>query len=147
MCLRQLQFLWPLLFLTLTACVTADPTKDVELTWEEAYVRMPGLLPVVKEHRARQLAELPPGTTFPTLIYMHGSGGLWPGAYKDIAVAEKAGLAVIAINSYARDRPKNPGQNLASSCDNCWHIYREIFALRTAELAYTLQKVRHLPWA
>lgn len=44
------------------ACATLDPMKAVEKTWDEAYVRIPGMIPAVKEQRAKQLAKLRPGT-------------------------------------------------------------------------------------
>ncbi|MBL6929189.1 MAG: hypothetical protein ISR44_08450 [Rhodospirillales bacterium] len=131
------------------ACVTMDPTVDVELTWDQAFVRVPGLIPVsLKEQRERQIAELPPGTTFPTVIYMHGGGGLSPYAYKDIKIVQKAGFAVIALNSYARTRPSNPGNDLNYTCPHgdCWAIDRNIFNFRNAELKYALEQVRLLPW-
>lgn len=144
--MRQL-FLWAFLLLLLPACAATDPSKDVERTWDGAYVRIPGLLPVAKEFRDRQIAELPPGTKFPTLIYMHGAGGLWRGTYKDLAIARKAGLAVIALDSFARARPQNPDANLSNPCGGpCAWIQREIVALREAELSHALKRVRALSW-
>ena len=126
------------LCLGFAACATLNPSKDVELTWHEAYIRIPGFLP----------SEIPPNTKFPIVIYMHGSGGLSRAAYRDIDVALKAGVAVIALNSYARTRPRNPGEDLSYTCPQgeCWRIFNQIFALRTAELTYALKKVRQVPW-
>jgi dienelactone hydrolase len=135
------------LCLGLAACGTPfDPSKDVELTWDQAYVHIPGLLPTIKEFREDYIARERPNTKFPTVIYMHGGGRIGTSAHGDMEVAREAGLAVIALNSFARERPENPGANLMSRCRSCWDIFRAIFALRTAELAYALEQVQHLSW-
>jgi len=79
---------------------------------------------------------------------MHGAGGLSYRSSGDLDIAIDAGLVVIALNSYARDRPKNPGVDLNYTCPGgeCWPIARQIFDLRTAELSHALKQVRKLPW-
>jgi len=126
------------LCLGFAACATINPSKDVELTWDEAYIRIPGFLP----------SEILPNTKYPTVIYMHGGGGLSRAAYRDIDVVLKAGVAVIALNSYARTRPRNPSEDLSYTCPQgeCWGTFNRIFAMRTAELTYALEKVRQVPW-
>ena len=139
--------LWGLL-LALSACASLDPAKDVELTWDRAYVRIPGALPLAPAHRHLLPSYLPPGTRYPTVIYMHGAGGLSRSAYGDIDVALEAGVAVIALDSYARERPGNPGVDLSYTCPDgtCWTIDRQILAFRTAELAYALERLKQVPW-
>lgn len=132
----------------LAACATVDPATDVDLTWDGAYVRVPGVLPLAASHRDKIPDLLPPGARVPTVIYLHGGGGLSRAAYGDIAVALKAGMAVIAPDSFARKRARNPGVDLNYTCPHgeCWAIERTIFAQRTAELAHALERVRALPW-
>ena len=134
--------------LNFTVCATIDPSKDVELTWENAIIRIPGLLPVTKEHRDKYIKEMTANKKYPTVIFMHGGGGLGYNAQSDIEVVLEQGYAVIAPDSFARERQKNPGIDLSYTCSGpgCFEQFDRIFNLRTAELAYALGKARQVPW-
>jgi len=144
--------------LAVAACATISPSKDVELTWEWGSVKIPtispdgsrgyvsGMDPSKSSMIKKAFAAMPPGTKFPTVIYMHGSGGLSSSAMGDIRVIRAARMAVIAPSSYARKRPKNPGEVRGSTCSDCWGTFDKIFALRTAELTYALEQVQKLSW-
>jgi len=82
------------------------------------------------------------------VLYFHGAGGLSPDAYRDIDVALKAGVAIIAINSYAQKRPYNPCANLSytSSQGECGRAVEQILSIRKAEIVHALDQVRHVPW-
>lgn len=136
------------LCLGLGACVTTSPpSKDVHLTWDNAFVRIPGIMPVAKEFRDAYIAQETQGLTFPTVIYMHGSGGLSPSAYGDLDVLKKAGMAVIALDSFARTRPINPDGDLSNQCGApCGGTQDKIAAMRKAELTHALERVRQLSW-
>ncbi len=136
--------------LAVNACT--HPMKDVALTWDGAVVsstRFGGFTGVTMANVEKHLSKFPPGTKFPTIIYMHGAGGVASqSSFGDIDIARKAGLVVIAADSFARERPENPGIDLTYMCPmgECWGIAHQIFAMRTAELAFALEQVRQLPW-
>jgi len=123
--------------LCLSACATVSTLKDIHITWDEAVFRVPGVLPL--SGWQQYISQLPPNTKFPTVIYLHGAGGLSSGAYGDIDVALKAGMAVIALNSYVRKRPYNvDGKNSSATY--------QILSIRKAEIVHALEQVRHVPW-
>ena len=125
------------LFIVLASCATMDPMVDVEKTWDEAYIRIPGLLPVSKEHREKYLSEMLADKKYPTVIYFHSAGGLnSPESRGDFDVFEELNLAVVAPHSYARKRPHwvRGGTSRDTS--------RQIVFIRKAEITFALEQVR-----
>lgn len=135
-----LLFLWSMCF-CLISCATTGPSVDVGKTWDEAYIRIPGLLPVAKEHREKYFAEMLKGKKYPTVLYFHGAGGLnSPESRGDFDVLEKLNIAVVAPHSYARERPRNDMGDAGLA------IATEIFYLRDEEITLALERVRQLTW-
>jgi dienelactone hydrolase len=119
-----------------------DPA-EMERTWQAALVR----IPTGKEIIATRLAELDPtplpaGKRLPTVVYLHGCTGIWPGTYARIDFLAKSGFAVIAPVSLARIRyPK--------SCDpvqKAGGFYRATLRMRQADAGHAIVKAKQLGW-
>ncbi len=136
------------ILVALAAC--AGPAQNVERTWDKAVVSITGFGAFVgldNAYLGKHLAKFPPGKKFPTMIYMHGGGGVSSRtAMGDIDTARIAGLIVIAPDSFARNRSKNPDIDPNVACYRCGDEMALIGQLRRAELAYAVEQVRKLPW-
>lgn len=120
----------------------SDPA-ETERAWQAALVRVPTAGGVV----ATTIADLPTAgleqqPPRPTVIYLHGCSGIWPGTYRRIDFLAANGYAVIAPASLAR--LKYP-----QSCDVAGHrggLYRQTLRMRQHDAAHAIEQARKLPW-
>ena len=121
----------------------SDPA-EMERAWQAALVRIPKS---GGGHVSTTIAELrkgriSPGEPWPTVIYMHGCTGIWPGTKTRINFLARNGYAVIAPASFAR--LKYP-----QSCRPDTHqggLYRPTLRMRQNDAGYAIAKARTLPW-
>jgi dienelactone hydrolase len=121
----------------------SDPA-EMRRTWEAAIVRVPdgpgrsvqvavGDLPALMAGRKAR---------FPTVIYLHGCSGIWPGTHRRIEFLADNGFLVIAPASFARLKyPK--------SCDVATHqggLYRPTLKMRQNDAGHAIEKARDLPF-
>jgi dienelactone hydrolase len=121
----------------------SDPA-ELERTWRAALVRVPVDDGSVLKARMDELPQqdVPTGTAYPTVIYLHGCSGIWPGTYRRIDFLARNGFAVIAPASFAR--AKYP-----QSCDPATHkggMYRDTLKMRQFDAGYAIAKAKTLPW-
>ena len=118
----------------------ADP-DELKRTWDGAKVRIPLDTEITKATMIN-LSNIPEDKKFPTVIYMHGCNGFWPGTDRRVDFLAKLHFAVIAPNSFARKKVPN-------SCDPIRHragMYRPTLIMRQNEAAYAIRMARKLPW-
>ncbi len=118
----------------------ADP-QELKRTWDDAKVRIPLDTGVIKASMIN-LRNVPTGEKFPTVIYMHGCNGFWTGTDRRVDFLAQLNLAVIAPNSFARNK-------VPTSCDVQRHkggMYRSTLIMRQHEAAYAIRMARKLPW-
>lgn len=79
---------------------------------------------------------------YPTIILLHGCGGVWEGTYNRMEIFAYNGFAVITPVSFARKKyPK--------SCDipnKEAGLYRGIVSLRKNDVSHAIRRARELPW-
>jgi dienelactone hydrolase len=118
----------------------SDPA-ELERTLDGAKVRVPLDTGVIKASM-RNLKKIPEGEKFPTVIYMHGCNGFWPGTDRRVDFLASLKFAVIAPDSFAREKAP-------TSCDVSKHkagMYRPTLIMRQNEAAYAIRQARKLPW-
>lgn len=79
---------------------------------------------------------------YPTVVYMHGCSGFWPGTIRRINFLAENGFAVVAPPSFAREK-------YPQSCDVSRHLgsfYRGIIKIRQNDAGNTIEKAKQLPW-
>lgn len=134
------------------AVALADDPEQLAQTWERGFVAIPGsafgpddkgLFGVLSDAATQErLAALPEGLRLPVVVYLHGCAGIGLTTAQLPELAERAGFAVIAPNSFARDRrPRNcdPSDYSAGMFPPAW-LYRR------AELQHAVSQARELPW-
>jgi dienelactone hydrolase len=120
-----------------------DP-DEMEQSWEAGLVRIPdGNGAFIKGIMAElEGMDLPAGTKFPTVIYLHGCAGVWKGTRTRINFLARNGFAVIAPVSFAREKyPK--------SCDPKTYesgLYRGTLRIRQYDAGYAIKKSKTLQW-
>ena len=121
----------------------SDPA-EMERAWQAALVRVPdpdgGFLSTTIAS-LRKDGGSPPGV-WPTVIYMHGCAGIWPGTLTRINFLARNGYAVIAPASFAR--LKYP-----RSCRPATHeggLYRPVLGMRQNDAGHAIASAKNLPW-
>lgn len=142
--------------------VTGD-LAELKRTWDGAFVYLPAgrlVMPnavrlsaedgarayrlVMKEANARaDFANIPAGTRYPVIVYMHGCNGIsGHDSQAAIFLAGTLGVAVIQPSSFAREyRPRN--------CDpkgKSGGAFRGALDFRIVEANYAIRAARKLPW-
>ena len=120
----------------------SDPS-EMERTWRAAIVRVP-----VGKGQSRRVTtdDLKKQTTeierkLPTIIYMHGCSGFWPGTYTRVKLLSDYGFLVIAPASLAR-------KTYPQSCNVDTHeggLFRGTLVLRRNDAGYAIEMARRLP--
>lgn len=121
----------------------SDPA-EMERAWQAALVRIPkpdgGFLSTTVAD-LQQGAAAPLGV-WPTVIYLHGCAGFWPGTLTRINFLARNGYAVIAPASFAR-------RKYPRSCRTDIHeggLYRPIVRMRQHDAGHAIAGARALPW-
>ena len=136
--------------LFVSGCASGVPGggADIERTWREALVVLPpatgAAAPVlVRQSRAaldRHVRKFPPGTRFPTVVFMHGCTGI--GNLPFLEELGRQGYAVVAPDSFARRyRPLQCDPETSRGGRNLF-----VYDLRTAELTYALERLPEQQW-
>jgi len=120
-----------------------DP-DELERVWQASLVRIPT---ENDENIQTTIAEITPAPLklnkkYPTVVYMHGCSGMWPGTIRRINLLAKNGFAVIAPPSFARWK-------YPQSCDPSQHLgsmYRGVIRIRLNDAGNTIEKAKQLPW-
>ena len=118
----------------------SDP-DELKRTWEDAKVRIPLDASIIKASM-KNLKGIPAGQKFPTVIYMHGCNGFWPGTDRRVDFLATLRFAAIAPNSFARKK-------VPTSCNVLKHkagMYRPALIMRQNEAAYAIREARKLSW-
>ncbi|MED5534425.1 MAG: dienelactone hydrolase family protein [Pseudomonadota bacterium] len=121
----------------------ADP-EELDRTWRAALIRLP------EKHQ-----EIPSDLTdpssvkvspelkrLPTIIYLHGCGGIWSGTHARMDAFQRSGFAVIAPVSFARNK-------YPQSCDPVIKVggfYRGVLKMRQLDALHAIQEARKLKW-
>lgn len=135
----------PLLLLSLASC--ASIAAERARPWEKAWVWIPGravgsALGTVQTRMEEEItSRIPGGTKLPTIIYMHGCGGIDWDAYTWAGVLSEAGYAFIAPNSFAREYrpPRCAWEVLAGPALDVHHLRQE-------EIAHSIEQIQKLDW-
>jgi hypothetical protein len=115
--------------------------------WQEGYVYLPGDKKIqgkyIKNESTKSaFAKLSAsGKKLPAVLYLHGCSGVGSGGRKDGSFLSAQGYVVFMPRSLARDR--------APSCDpeaKKGGLIPEIKAYRQQEIAYSLARIRELPF-
>ena len=143
--------LWLLVgVLVLAGCASGLPMggADIERTWTQALVVLPATAssetPVMARRSSRALERaarrLPPGTRFPTVVFLHGCTGI--GNLPFLDDLGRQGFAVIAPDSFARAfRPLQCEPGTQRGGRNLF-----VYDFRSAELTFALERLPDLPW-
>ena len=120
----------------------SDP-YEMERTWRAAIVRVPAgrgqSRRVTTDDLQKQTTEIE--RKLPTIIYMHGCSGIWPGTHKRVKFLSDNGFLVIAPASLARE-------TYPRSCNVDTHeggLFRGTLVLRQNDAGYAIEMARRLP--
>jgi dienelactone hydrolase len=82
-----------------------DDPEELDRTWRAAIVRVPDGPGRSRQVTTEDLAQQATGIEgkLPTVIYLHGCSGIWPGTHRRIKFLADNGFLVIAPASLARD--------------------------------------------
>lgn len=119
-------------------------STEMERTWQAALVRIPKsgggyIKTTIAKLQKRSTA---PKGVWPTVIYMHGCAGIWPGTKTRITFLARNGYAAIAPASLAR-------QKYPQSCRPETHeggLYRPTLRMRQNDAGYAIAKAKELSW-
>ncbi len=120
-----------------------DPDQ-IRRTWMSAVVRMPeGSGRSRKTSIAELSAKFGDGANrFPTVIYLHGCTGIWPGTHRRIKFFADSGFLVIAPASLARTK-------YPMSCDPKTRrggMYRPTLQMRKLDAGHAIEMAKTLPF-
>ena len=121
----------------------ADP-DELDRTWRAALIRLPEkrqeipstLTDPSSVKAASDLKRLP------TIIYLHGCGGIWSGTHARMDAFQRNGFAVIAPVSFARNK-------YPQSCDPVIKVggfYRGVLKMRQLDALHAIREARRLNW-
>jgi len=118
--------------------------QDVARTWDAARVYLPSADGPVRLSSMADLHNHMEGQEelLPIAIHLHGCAGFWQGTDLRGSYLASLGFVVIAPDSFART-------NKPQSCDPTTQqggFHRGTLALRQAEAAHAIARVRALPW-
>lgn len=120
-----------------------DPL-ELERVWQNSLLRIPS---EDGEYASLQVSDMAKirfsdQKKHPTVVYMHGCSGIWPGTIRRINFLAENGFAVVAPPSFAREKyPK--------SCDVDLHqggLYRDTIKIRQNDARHAIEKAKQLPW-
>lgn len=131
----------------LGACAEVSGEPDIVRTWTQALVVLPSAgdgEPLMARRSARELARavnrLPRGTTYPTVVFLHGCTGI--GNLEFLRDLGRHGFAVVAPDSFARRyRPLQCDPDTQRGGRNLF-----VYDFRSAELTYALERIHQLAW-
>lgn len=119
-----------------------DAPEELERTWRAAIVRVP-----IGPGHSKQVTteDLQKGTIaierkLPTVIYLHGCSGFWPGSFERIKFLADNGFLVIAPASLAR-------KTYPRSCNvetREGGLFRGTLVLRNNDAGYAIEKARKI---
>ena len=115
--------------------------QELQRTWDNALVRIPTENNEFISSFIRDLSHSS-DKKFPTVIYLHGCSGVWSGTHTRINFLAKSGFAVIAPQSFAREK-------YPQSCDpasNQGGMYRHTLRIRQNDAMYALTAAQQLSW-
>ncbi|WP_112297189.1 dienelactone hydrolase family protein [Ruegeria denitrificans] len=119
-----------------------DDPNELERTWRAAIVRVPVGDGQSKQVTTDDLRRQNTGTQrrLPTIIYLHGCSGIWPGTHRRIKFLSDAGYLVIAPASLARETyPRSCNvETLEGS------LFRGTLVLRRNDAGYAIEMARQL---
>ena len=118
--------------------------KELERVWQASFVRIPvengkyikSTIATLDNHLLKNLKKQP------TIIYLHGCSGFWPGTIRRLDFLAENGFAVIAPPSFAREK-------YTQSCDIYSHLggfYRDTIKIRQYDAGNTIEKAKQLSW-
>lgn len=130
--------------------VTAPARGDVSVTWQRAYVAVPGHIfggrPILGKWRdaavQREIGKIPNGTAMAAIIFLHGCNGFAREEEAARLMFMEAGYATFFPDSFARARRR-------ANCSIGNHrtsLAPEAHAYRAEEIDYAVRQVRRLPW-
>ncbi len=120
-----------------------DP-EELERVWQASLVRIPSDKDEYIQSTIAEITSAPLklNKKFPTVIYLHGCSGMWPGTIRRLNLLAKNGFAVIAPPSFAREK-------YPQSCDPSRHVgsmYRGVIRIRLNDAGNTIAQAKQLPW-
>ncbi len=121
-----------------------DNPQELERVWQASFVRVPTEdgEPIKSTIATLDPASLVGVKKLPTVIYLHGCSGFWPGTIRRLDFLAENGFAVIAPPSFAREK-------YTQSCDIYRHtggFYRDTIKIRQNDAGNTIEKAKQLPW-
>lgn len=120
-----------------------DDPQELERTWTSAIVRVPAGPGQSRQVTTDDLTQQTTGITgkLPTVIYLHGCSGIWPGTHARIRFLADNGYLVIAPASLARE-------TYPRSCNPDTHeggLFRGTVVLRRNDAGHAIERARQLP--
>jgi len=120
-----------------------DP-QELERVWQNSLLRIPSEEGKYASLQVSDMAKMrfSNQNKFPTVVYMHGCSGVWPGTIRRINFLARNGFAVVAPPSFARKK-------YPRSCDEYRHkggLYRDTIKMRQNDAGYAIEKAKQLPW-
>jgi len=117
---------------------------ELERVWQASLIRIPS---DKQDYIQSTMAEIAPESfqvnkKYPTVTYLHGCAGIWPGTIRRINFLAQNGFAVIAPPSFARDK-------YPRSCDVYLHqggLYRDTLRIRQNDAGNAIENAKKLPW-
>lgn len=121
-----------------------DDPQELERVWQASFVRIPieGGEPIKSTIATLDSKSLLAIKTYPTVIYLHGCSGFWPGTIRRLDFLAENGFAVIAPPSFARNK-------YTQSCDIYRYtggFYRDTIKIRQNDAGNAIEKAKQLPW-
>lgn len=119
-----------------------DDPLELDRTWRAAIVRVPAGIGQSKQVTTDDLRQQTTGIArkMPTVIYMHGCSGIWPGTHRRIKFLSDNGFLVIAPVSLARE-------TYPRSCNVETHeggLFRGTLGLRRNDAGYAIEMARQI---
>ncbi len=119
-----------------------DDPLELDRTWRAAIVRVPAGTGQSKQVTTDDLRQQTTGIRqkLPTVIYLHGCSGIWPGTHKRMKFLSDNGFLVIAPASLAR-------KTYPRSCNVKTHeggLFRGALALRRRDAGYAIEMARKI---
>ncbi|WP_170766465.1 dienelactone hydrolase family protein [Ruegeria lacuscaerulensis] len=120
-----------------------DDPLELERTWQAAIVRVPTGKGTSKLVTTDDLQQATTGIErkVPTVIYMHGCSGIWPGTHRRMKFLADNGFIVIAPASLARETyPRSCNVETREG-----GLFRGTVVLRRNDAGFAIERARQLP--